>query len=111
MEIWRSSVCVRSISEMIRSHTSPFSMKLSLGFNPRVLGAPSCKNMQEDEKNNTHMVTFGFPEKNSIIKRKKTKQRKKEDKKWRKLCLKLKDRGVVIPITMIKNPVAKEYFS
>ena len=63
------------------------------------------------EKNNTHMVTFGFPEKNSIIKRKKTKQRKKEDKKWRKLCLKLKDRGVVIPITMIKNPVAKEYFS
>ena len=61
--------------------------------------------------NNSHFETFGFPEKNSIQKRKKTKHHKKEDKKWKKLCLKLKERGIVIPITLIKNPVAKAYFS
>ena len=42
------------------------------------------------------------------IKSRKKKRKKKEGDKWKKLCFKLKSRGVIIPKTLVKNPLVKK---
>lgn len=53
---------------------------------------------------------FGFCGKISVAKNKGSKKSHRENKKWRKVCHKLIEHGVTIPITLLKNPVAKKYF-
>ena len=38
------------------------------------------------------------------------KKSKKDLRKWKKICQKLVSHGVTIPITLLKNPVAKKIF-
>ena len=48
---------------------------------------------------------------NNKKQKKHKKHRKKSDKKILKLCKRLKKRGVIIPISLIKNPKVREIFS
>ena len=86
-----------------------------LAFTQRFAQKPAayitgCSSDSGSDNSDSQFVCFGFPEKS--VKKNKIKDRRyhKEDKKWIKLCKKLKDLGVAIPITFIKNPIAKACF-
>ena len=64
----------------------------------------------ENEDSETHLSNFGFSNGSSRVNRKKSKKSKKDKKRWKRLCQTLIQRGVTIPLTLLKNPVAKKYF-
>ena len=64
----------------------------------------------ENEDSETHLSNFGFSNGSSRVNLKKSKKSKKDKKRWKRLCQTLIQRGVTIPLTLLKNPVAKKYF-
>ena len=64
----------------------------------------------ENEDSETHLSNFGFSNGSSRVNLKKSKKSKKDKKRWKRLCQALIQRGVTIPLTLLKNPVAKKYF-
>ena len=64
----------------------------------------------ESEESDAELRSFGFSKKSSGSKIKKSKKYKKDKKRWKRLCHALIQRGVTIPLTLLKNPVAKKYF-
>ena len=64
----------------------------------------------ENEDSETHLSNFGFSNGSSRVNMKKSKKSKKDKKRWKRLCQTLIQRGVTIPLTLLKNPVAKKYF-
>ena len=64
----------------------------------------------ESEESGAELRSFGFSNKSSGSKIKKSKKSKKDKKRWKRLCHALIQRGVTIPLTLLKNPVAKKYF-
>ena len=64
----------------------------------------------ENGDSETHFRTFGFSNRSSSGKIKKRNNYKKDKKRWKKICQALVQRGVSIPLTLLKNPVAKKYF-
>ena len=64
----------------------------------------------ESEESDAELRSFGFSKKSSGSKIKKSKKSKKDKKRWKRLCHALIQRGVTIPLTLLKNPVAKKYF-
>ena len=58
----------------------------------------------------TEFRSFGFSNVTSRNKNKKPKKSKKDKKRWKRLCHALIQHGVTIPLTLLKNPVAKKYF-
>ena len=64
----------------------------------------------ESEKSEAELRSFGFSNESSGSKIKKSKKSKKDKKRWKRLCHALIQRGVTIPLTLLKNPVAKKYF-
>ena len=64
----------------------------------------------ESEESDAELRSFGFSNKSSGSKIKKSKKSKKDKKRWKRLCHALIQRGVTIPLTLLKNPVAKKYF-
>ena len=64
----------------------------------------------ESEESDAELKSFGFSNKSSGSKIKKSKKSKKDKKRWKRLCHALIQRGVTIPLTLLKNPVAKKYF-
>ena len=64
----------------------------------------------ENEDSETHLSNFGFSNGSSRVNRKKSKKSKKDKKRWKRLCQALIQRGVTIPLTLLKNPIAKKYF-
>ena len=64
----------------------------------------------ESEDSETHFSSFGFSNGSSRDKIKKSKKSKKDKKRWKKLCQLLIQHGVTIPLTLLKNPIAKKYF-
>jgi len=76
----------------------------------QVTSASDSSNESGSDNSQHPSENFGFVNKNLITKKKKSKHYNKENKKWKKLCIKLKEHGVVIPITLMKNPKAKSYF-
>ena len=64
----------------------------------------------ESGDSETHFRTFGFSNGSSKDKIRKSKKSKKDRKKWKKLCQALIQHGVMIPLTLLKNPIAKKYF-
>mgnify|MGYP005724508315 CR=1 FL=1 len=76
----------------------------------QVTSASDSSNESGSDNSQHPSENFGFVNKNLIKKKNKSKHYNKENKKWKKLCIKLKEHGVVIPITLMKNPKAKSYF-
>ena len=64
----------------------------------------------ENEDSETHLSNFGFSNGSSRVNMKKSKKSKKDKKRWKRLCQALIQRGVTIPLTLLKNPIAKKYF-
>ena len=64
----------------------------------------------ENEDSETHLSNFGFSNGSSRVNLKKSKKSKKDKKRWKRLCQALIQRDVTIPLTLLKNPVAKKYF-
>ena len=64
----------------------------------------------ESEESGAELRSFGFSNESSGSKIKKSKKSKKDKKRWKRLCHALIQRGVTIPLTLLKNPVAKKYF-
>ena len=64
----------------------------------------------ENEDSETHLSNFGFSNGSSRVNLKKSKKSKKDKKRWKRLCQALIQRGVTIPLTLLKNPIAKKYF-
>ena len=64
----------------------------------------------ENEDSETHLSNFGFSNGSSRVNLKKSKKSKKDKKRWKRLCQTLIQRGVTIPLTLLKNPIAKKYF-
>ena len=64
----------------------------------------------ESEESDAELRSFGFSKKSSGSKIKKSKKSKKDKKRWKRLSHALIQRGVTIPLTLLKNPVAKKYF-
>ena len=64
----------------------------------------------ESDESSIDFRSFGFSNGSSTSKNKKQKKSKKDKKRWKKLCHTLIQRGVTIPLTLLKNPVAKKYF-
>ena len=64
----------------------------------------------ENEDSETHLSNFGFSNGSSRVNLKKSKKSKKDKKRWKRLCQTLIQRGVTIPLTLLKNPMAKKYF-
>ena len=64
----------------------------------------------ESEESDAELRSFGFSNESSGSKIKKSKKSKKDKKRWKRLCHALIQRGVTIPLTLLKNPVAKKYF-
>ena len=96
-----------------------------LGHDERILGRENLmdflaftqrfatKQIESDSENDdseTHFRSFGFSNGASRVKIKKSTKYKKDKKRWKKLCQALIQRGVTIPLTLLKNPVAKKYF-
>ena len=61
----------------------------------------------ENEDSDTHFSSFGFSNGSSRVKIRKS---KRDKKRWKKLCQLLIQHGVTIPLTLLKNPIAKKYF-
>ena len=64
----------------------------------------------ESDQSDANFSSFGFSNKSSRNKNKKPRKLKKDKKRWKRLCHTLIQRGVTIPLTLLKNPVAKKYF-
>ena len=64
----------------------------------------------ESDESDIDFRSFGFSNGSSRSKKKKPKKSKKDKKRWKRLCHTLIQRGVTIPLTLLKNPVAKKYF-
>lgn len=64
----------------------------------------------ESADSDSQYRSFGFCERGNEKNRKKSSRSKKDKKMWKKLCQKLIEHGVKIPLTLLKNPVAKKYF-
>ena len=86
-----------------------------LAFTQRFAQKPAaymtgCSSDSGSDNSDSQVVCFGFPDKS--VKKNKIKDRHyyKEEKKWLRLCKKLKEHGVVIPLTLMKNPIAKACF-
>ena len=62
----------------------------------------------ESDESDADFRSFGFS--SSRSKNKRPKKSKKDKKRWKRLCHTLIQRGVTIPLTLLKNPVAKKYF-
>ena len=62
----------------------------------------------ESGESDADFRSFGFS--SSRSKNKRPKKSKKDKKRWKRLCHTLIQRGVTIPLTLLKNPVAKKYF-
>ena len=60
----------------------------------------------ESADSDSQYRSFGFCERGNEKNRKKSSRSKKDKKMWKKLCQKLIEHGVKIPITLLKNPVA-----
>ena len=64
----------------------------------------------ESDQSDANFSSFGFSNKSSRNKTKKPKKLKKDKKRWKRLCHALIRHGIKIPLTLLKNPVAKKYF-
>ena len=64
----------------------------------------------ESDQSDANFSSFGFSNKSSRNKTKKPKKLKKDKKRWKRLCHALIQHGIKIPLTLLKNPVAKKYF-
>ena len=64
----------------------------------------------ESDESDIDFRSFGFSNGSSRRKDEKPKKSKKDKKRWKRLCHTLIQRGVTIPLTLLKNPVAKKYF-
>ena len=64
----------------------------------------------ESAESDTEFSSFGFSNGSSRSKNQRPKKSKKDKKRWKRLCHTLIQRGVTIPLTLLKNPVAKKYF-
>ena len=80
-----------------------------LAFTQRFVNKQTESESESDELD-TDFSSFGFSNGSSMRKNKKPKKSKKDKKRWKKLCQALVQRGVTIPLTLLKNPVAKKYF-
>ena len=80
-----------------------------LAFTQRFVNKQTESESESDELD-TDFSSFGFSNGSSMRKNKKSKKSKKDKKRWKKLCQALVQRGVTIPLTLLKNPVAKKYF-
>ena len=73
--------------------------------------APKQNESEDESDDSTILVrSFGFCGGTSEISDNKMKKSKKDLRKWKKICQKLVSHGVTIPITLLKNPVAKKIF-
>ena len=79
-----------------------------LSYHP--LDLPDAESESEIADSAPQFEGFGFCGKISVAKNKGSKKSHRENKKWKKVCHKLIEHGVTIPITLLKNPVAKKYF-
>ena len=80
-----------------------------LAFTQR-FATKQIESQSENDDSETHFRSFGFSNGSSRGKIKKTNNYKKDKKRWKKICQALAERGVSIPLTLLKNPVAKKYF-
>ena len=64
----------------------------------------------ESAESDTEFSSFGFSNGSSRSKNQRPKKSKKDKKRWKRLCHTLIQRSVTIPLTLLKNPVAKKYF-
>ena len=64
----------------------------------------------ESEESGAEFRSFGFSNVSYRNKKKKSKKFKKDKKRWKRLCHELIQHDVKIPLTLLKNPVAKKYF-
>ena len=64
----------------------------------------------ESAESDTEFSSFGFSNGSSRSKNQRPKKSKKDKKRWKRLCKSLIQHGVTIPLTLLKNPVAKKYF-
>ena len=64
----------------------------------------------ESEESGAEFRSFGFSNVSYRNKKKKSKKFKKDKKRWKRLCHELIQHDVTIPLTLLKNPVAKKYF-
>ena len=80
-----------------------------LAFTQRFVNKQTESESESDELD-TDFSSFGFSNGSSMRKNKKPKKSKKDKKRWKRLCQALVQRGVTIPLTLLKNPVAKKYF-
>ena len=80
-----------------------------LAFAQRFVNKQTESESESDELD-TDFSSFGFSNGSSMRKNKKPKKSKKDKKRWKRLCQALVQRGVTIPLTLLKNPVAKKYF-
>ena len=80
-----------------------------LAFTQRFVNKQTESESESDELD-TDFSSFGFSNGRSMRKNKKPKKSKKDKKRWKRLCQALVQRGVTIPLTLLKNPVAKKYF-
>ena len=65
----------------------------------------------ESEESGAEFRSFGFSNVSYRNKKKKSKKFKKDKKRWKRLCHELIQHDVKIPLTLLKNPVAKKYFA
>ena len=65
----------------------------------------------ESEESGAEFRSFGFSNVSYRNKKKKSKNFKKDKKRWKRLCHELIQHDVTIPLTLLKNPVAKKYFA
>ena len=65
----------------------------------------------ESEESGAEFRSFGFSNVSYRNKKKKSKKFKKDKKRWKRLCHELIQHDVTIPLTLLKNPVAKKYFA
>ena len=85
------------------------SLMVFLAFTQRF--APKQNESEDESDDSTILVrSFGFCGGTSEISDNKMKKSKKDLRKWKKICQKLVSHGVTIPITLLKNPVAKKIF-
>ena len=64
----------------------------------------------DSAESDTEFSSFGFSNGSSRCKNQRPKKSKKDKKRWKRLCKSLIQHGVTIPLTLLKNPVAKKYF-
>ena len=80
-----------------------------LAFTQRFVNKQTESESESDELD-TDFSSFGFSNGSSLRKNKKPNKSKKDKTRWKRLCQALVQRGVTIPLTLLKNPVAKKYF-